>query len=711
MSELAEGLGCLRRPRNWLLPIGLAAFVAAFALNAFALAPTMPAAGHTLAGSALPTNHAATAAVTGSTLPPARLNLGATAVPHAICAFTETSCAAGTGVGRVTLTASADTAGLVSWPAVQVVFVVEYSPLDGVYNPDEQKAPYSCPGGGVPQGLPCEESNGVPFFIQNAGEVASAIQAENPHSSVTFGLVDYYATNDQWDTDGGAEYHVDVANFLPSNDFGAAVKSTFQADVLNGGWTYWYSGFQDNFLHSSMITALYGTLTGQGLSWTNNTHHVVIWMGSTAPRDPNYVENYCVSPSFQVTTWNSYSGCTANTCEPSYIYSTTSSPPCEGWVKAQDGVPTDSIAALAHTSAVCQGAIGGSCPIDMIDLVDSATDFLSKDWQTSHTAPGGGVGGSQVQLDVDHVLEAGCDMAAATGGSWDGPTWFTCPDGTQGTLTYVPHGPADKPNTENPSLMAAFRTAAFGPVIQTQVAQGTGKPMFTFVGFGNIAPASGAELQAATACERGLQTVTTCQTVPTVSVINGRTTLAWNWSTVPKLNTMYVGDSWTASFNIVANGPPFATVPVDACTLITCLQAGSDSVSGGLFTNALYIPSTNGTAIQPSFPIATIQVEPTSVPAPAPVPPPPIPPVPPAIPVPAPSAVPILQLIGLGNQVGVGTVSLQATAAGLLAAGFMRVATKNRPIAMAVAAKSGAFKSAFDAGPKAESSSWLGKME
>jgi hypothetical protein len=85
--------------------------------------------------------------------------------------------------------------------------------------------------------------------------------------------------------------------------------------------------------------------------------------------------------------------------------------------------------------------------------------------------------------------------------------------------------------------------------------------------------------------------------------------------------------------------------------------------------------------------------------------------VPPAIPVPAPTAVPILQIIGLGNQVGVGSVSLQATAAGLLAAGFMRLATKNRPIAMAVAAKSGAFKSAFDAGAKPDEQSWLGKME
>ncbi|MCI4350841.1 MAG: hypothetical protein L3K15_04950 [Thermoplasmata archaeon] len=711
MAELRASSLRLPRSHRWLLTLGLTFAIAAIALTAFALGPTVPGAGRValqFGGS----THQRTTAATGTTLPPARLALGIGSTPSAICGFTATTCPSGTGVGRVTLTASADTTGLVSYPAVQVVFVLEYSPLDGVYNPTQDKIPYiTCPSGGVPAGLPCEESNGVPFFIANAGEVASAIQANNPHASVTFGLVDYYATNDQWDFDGGSEYHVDVSNFVPANQFGAAVRSTFQSDVLNGGWTYYFSGFQDNFLHSSMITALYGTLAGQGLNWVNNTHHVVIWMGSTAPRDPNYGENYCVSPSFQVTVWGNYAGCTAPTCEPSYIFPTTTSPACEGWVKSQDGTAAHTIAAFAHSAPACTSAIGGSCPIDMIDLVDSATDFMSKDWQTGKTFPGGGVGGTQVQLDVEHVLAAGCDMAAATGGSWNGPTWFTCPDGTQGTLNYVPHGPADKPNVNNPSLLAAFRTASFGPVVATQVAKATNKPMFTFVGHGNIVPAPGSLLQAAAGCARGALTLPTCQTAPTITVANGRTTLAWNWSTDPKANVMYVGDSWTASFNIVANGPPFTTVPVDACILTTCRQAGSDAVAGGLFTNALYIPVDNGTPVQPSFPVATILVEPTSTPTPAPAPPPTPPTLAPAIPVPAQVGTPILQLVGLANQVGVGSVSLQATAAGLLAAGFMRLATKNRPIAMAIASKSGKFTSAFESSAQPENPTWLGKME
>ncbi|HZY71242.1 MAG TPA: hypothetical protein VFF67_09745 [Thermoplasmata archaeon] len=692
---------------DWLhrrsVHIGLVAFgaiaIAGLSAFAFSVGPTFHSAGRY---TSLPVASSGVR-VAGpglATANVAALTLGISSIPHAICGYQETSCAAGTGLARVTLTASANTQTTVSWPNVEVMFVVEYSPLDGVYNPDEQKAPYTCPAGGVPTGMPCEESNGVPFFIQNAGEVASAIQAENPHSQVSFGLVDYYATNDQWDLDGGSEYHVDVGQFINAAEFGPTVRSTFQATVLNGGWTYWYSGFQDNFLHASQITSLYGVLMGQGIAWQNNTHHVIIWMGSTAPRDPNYPENYCVSPSFQVTVWNSNSGCYDSTCEPSYTYSNVTSPACEGWVRSQDGIPTDNIGMLTKTSPFCTGAIGGSCPIDMIDLVDTATDPLSKDWQTNQKVTGGGPGGAQVQLDVDHVLEAGCDMAAATGGSWNGPTWFTCPDGTQGALTFVQHGPADKPNTNNPSLLAAFRTAAFGPVYQTEVAKGAGKPMFNFVPFGNIAPAPAGQLQADAACARGIQTLPTCQILPTISTQAGREVLGWNWSTNPSLNAMYVGDTWTASFNVVSNGPPFATVPIDACTLVLCQAGGSSAVGANIYTDAFYIPQTNGSAVAPSFPLATVLVEPTSAPSAPPAPPPPPPLVPPGIPVPTPQPIPLLQIVGLGNQVGLGSVSLQGTAAGLLAASFMKISTKNRPIAMAVAAKSGAFQSKFDSALK-----------
>lgn len=630
----------------------------------------------------------------------ASLSLGIASTPRAICAGADTECPAGTGLARVTLTASASTQALVTWPDVQVVFVIEYTPLDGVYNPYDHKGiqNYQCPGDTTGSGAPCEESNGVPFFIVNAGEVASGIQALNPHSRVTFGMVDYYATNDEWDLDGGSEYHVDIGSFLPAGQFGPAVRATFQSEVLDGGWTYGFWGFGNNFLHSSSITALFGTLTGQELAWQNNTHHVVIWMGSSAPRDPNYLENYCVSPSL-VAHWGWNSACDSSTCEPSYQFQNETSPGCEGWVRSQNGAAADNIASLAHDSEVCRSSLGGSCPIDMIDLFDTATDPLSKDWAAGDSsASGSGVGGAQVQLDVAHILDAGCDMAQATGGSWDGPSWWTCADGTQGSLQYVAHGPFDDPATNNPSLLNAFRTASFGPYYETEIARGGARPMFTFVPFGAIRPAPPNELEASAACVRSLVALPTCQSTPTVLTEGGLSILGWNFSTVPALNEMLAGDEWMASFNVVATGPPYATVPIDACILPTCFAVGSGPVDAQFYTQAYYFPATYGTAIAPSFPATTVtvQVDSPTTAFPLPAPPPP-PPVPPAVPVPIGQPIPLLHTVGLGNQVGVGSVSLQGVTVGLLGAGFVGVRNRNRAIAMAVAVKSGVFRSTFEA--------------
>ncbi|HZY71243.1 MAG TPA: hypothetical protein VFF67_09750 [Thermoplasmata archaeon] len=682
--------------------LGGAAVIAVAALSAVGMSTPVPrfhsAGGTVHALGSLPL-------ATSPSIAPASLSLGVDSAPRSICAGASTGCPAGTGLARVTLTATATTQSIVTWPDVQVVFVIEYTGLDGVYNPYDDKGDmnYQCPGDTSNTGMPCEESNGVPFFIVNAGAVANSIQAVNPHSHVTFGMVDYYATNDEWDLDGGSAYHVDVGSFLPATDFGQAVRSTFQAEVLSGGWTYGYYGFGDNFLHSSSITSLFGALSGEGLGWQNNTHHVIIWMGSTAPRDPNYSENYCVSPALAVH-WGTNAGCYSQTCEPSYTFTSVTSPSCEGWTRSQDGTPGDNIAALAHSSVACRESIGGSCPIDTIDLLDTATDPLSKDWAVSSTVSGGGVDGSQVQLDVAHVLAAGCDMAAATGGSWNGPSWYTCPDGTQGSLQYVAHGPYNKPNTNNPTLLAAFRSASFGPFYQTEVAHGAGRPMFTFVPFGNIVVAPANELQATAACTRSLLIFPTCQGAPTLSTWAGRTVLGWNFSTDSTLNAMYVGDEWMASFNVVATGPPFATVPVDACTLATCFSSGSGPLDGQYYTQAYYIPSTNGSAIAPSFPVTTVTVQamPSAIVAPSP---PPAAPVPPAVPVPVAQPIPLLQPVAVGNQVGLGSVSVQGVVVGLMGASFIGLTNRNRPIAMAVAAKSGVFHSKFESSLKKDSES------
>ena len=316
----------------------------------------------------------------------------------------------------------------------------------------------------------------MPFFVAHAQQIANAISAANPHSNVSFALVDYFASLDGHDDGDGKEYHVDIPQFVTSGSFGGQVQSTFQAEVLGGGYIYGDSDLSDNILHSSVITALYGAIIGSGLDWSPQTHHVIVWMGSTAPRDPNYVENYAVSASDDDTG-------ESGTCEPSYSFGALASPNCEGWVRSQDGNSTHSIAGLARSSPTCTDSIGGVCTVDTIDLYATPTDPTSSGWP----CPGGPTGtmaqiggcpdGVVVRENVAHVLLAGCDLASATGGTWDGPEFFSCPNGQNGGLqpVFVGSDPYE-PNLNNPSLFTAFREVGFGPVVGTQVANGTGTP-------------------------------------------------------------------------------------------------------------------------------------------------------------------------------------------------------------------------------------------
>jgi hypothetical protein len=627
------------------------------------------------------------------------LQLGVTDSPSTICAFDLSSCSAGVGESRVTVSANAGGSGFLAWPAVQVAFVVETTDYDGVYDPNAgDPGTDPCAGSG---GTICEESNGVPFFVAHAQDIANSIAAANPHSKVSFAMVDYFASLDQFDDGDGDEYHVDIQQFVPSQDFGSTVVSTFQAQVLGGGWIYGDSDMSDNQLHSSVITAMYGTIIGSGLTWSNATHHVIVWMGSSAPEDPNYVQNYCVSASDSA----GQPGCGQSaTCEPAHQFVDGASPKCEGWIRTQDGNANDSIAQLAKTSPTCTDSIGGVCTVDTIDLWTTPTDPLSKGWPTGRA--NGGPGGSAVVTNVQHVLLAGCDMAAATGGTWDGPAFFTCPNGQQGTLQYVQHGPATKPNLNNPTLLIAFRQIGFGPILETQVASGSNRPIFTFVPFGHIAFAP--DLQPAQQCQRHGVDLKGCGKAKAYAV-NGVHYLGWNWSTNKSQNTMFIGDSWTASFNIMATGGPFTTVPLHACITPACKAAGSTSING-FYSSASFVPFTNSSIITESFPLALITVQLTPGLGPVGAPPPPPPPAPPGIPIVAPTAVGVPQQIGIGNQVGVANISLQAASAGFLGAGFVRVQLKNKPIAMRVAAKAGPMSSKFDSAG-AKSGSGVGHFE
>ncbi len=622
----------------------------------------------------------------GITLPSTQdgLSLSIATNPNQICALDASSCSAGVGTARVTLSAIAGGSPVAAWPNVQVAFVVETTAYDGSYwhyfgYPGTDK----CADSGSGMGLPCEESNAVPFFEDNAGEIASAIQRENPHSKVSFALVDFFGTDcgDWNDCGDSSKYHVDVQEFVPASAFGSAVTSTLKDIVFSGGYSG-IIGLDDNFLHSPSITALYGAIIGSQLDWSENTHHVVVLIGSTAPRDPAYVENYAVSPFDSCCGGSQPDGWT---CEPAFNFAIGESPNCEGWVKSQDGNPRDSIAALAHNSPTCTDSVGRVCTVDIVDVWTTPTDPYSAGWPSGHT--GGGPGGAIVRQNVNHVLLAGCDLTAATGGSWAGPSWFTCPDGRSGTLEYVPHGPYDRPNTVNPTLLAALTQISFGPIYKTLVANATNQSLFSFVPFGSIRVAPNPQWSAA--CEHANGTFSkTCPTVPTVRDLGGATMFGWNWSTQASSNAMYLGDVWTAQFNVIAAGPPYALVPVDACVTVACRGGGSGTVSG-YYTLAFYRPSSNTTTVTQSFPLAQLNIEVTPAPETPGASPPPPPPVPPAIPVLVAPALPVLSPIGTLNSVGVANISLQATAAGFLGAGFTRVGLKNRPIAMKMAAMSG----------------------
>ncbi|MCI4360457.1 MAG: hypothetical protein L3J91_02025, partial [Thermoplasmata archaeon] len=305
-----------------------------------------------------------------------------------------------------------------------------------------------------------------------------------------------------------------------------------------------------------------------------------------------------------------------------------------------------------------------------------------------------GPGGSAVITDSANILRAGCDLAAATGGSWNGPAYWSCPNGSPGSLQYVAHGPISSPNTDNPTLFNALKQISFGPVYASLVANGTGHPLFTWVPPANFAVA--ASPQFATACSTPTGYLSTCQLIPSVLHLNGVTYLGWNWSTNKSRNQIYVGDSWSASFDIVNTGPPYALDPVLACTTVNCLAAGSGPISG-LFSSVTYSPPNSTATITQSFPLAQVKViGPTGV-GPPPIVPPPAPPIPPAAPIVVGTPTPVLVATPSIVIQGVANFSLQATAAGFLGAGFMRVSLKNRPIAMKVAAKSGAQSSKFDA--------------
>ena len=232
------------------------------------------------------------------------------ATPAVICEEPVSTCQAGTDSARLNLSVQATGGGISAWAAVQVLFALETTPYDGVFDAG------TTTGGGSdpcwdravnrddnPDAPICDESDGVPFFVANAGNVAETLQLDHPSTRMSFGLVDFGASDDVYDDSNGtvhrilsvtgkfinyttegwagpeSTYHVDIGNFVSANDFGSDVVSTFQRQVLGGGYYLAGSNLSTNILHSDSITALYGALAGVGLSWSSDAHHVIVWIG------------------------------------------------------------------------------------------------------------------------------------------------------------------------------------------------------------------------------------------------------------------------------------------------------------------------------------------------------------------------------------------------------------------------------------------------
>jgi hypothetical protein len=122
------------------------------------------------------------------------------------------------------------------------------------------------------------------------------------------------------------------------------------------------------------------------------------------------------------------------------------------------------------------------------------------------------------------------------------------------------------------------------------------------------------------------------------------------------------------------------------------------------------LPNSTSRIVQ-SFPLAEVTVLGPTFAGPPPTVPPPPPLFPPGIPIVIAPATPVLVPTITAVGQGIGTVSLQAAAAGFLGAGFMRVGMKNRPVAMRVAAMSKKADSKFEKESRASAASGVGRFE
>lgn len=240
-------------------------------------------------------------------------------------------------------------------------------------------------------------------------------------------------------------------------------------------------------------------------------------------------------------------------------------------------------------------------------------------------------------------------------------------------VTGVPANPANETG-----LGAPVGTAVYGPYEWVDL------PSLAFVPYGSIDLASAPD-PTETCATQAFAEAAPCSTNATLGAIGTRTTLTWAWATNESQPPLMMGDTWTMTFLVIATGPPFSTVPVDACITPGCLAAGSAEIDGS-FSALEFTPDGNTTMDVDSAPLAMVQVvvlPPTSTPpssAPPSAPPAGGSPLPaPSTPAPVSLPVPTHSTV-LPSGAQPSSVSPTAVAGGILAIGVAGVFLRADPI-------------------------------
>lgn len=152
------------------------------------------------------------------------------------------------------------------------------------------------------------------------------------------------------------------------------------------------------------------------------------------------------------------------------------------------------------------------------------------------------------------------------------------------------------------------------------------QPTLTFVAWGNLSPSQ--SLDPTAACNGGSESNPTCNADPSVTyLVPSRQALTWFWNGSGGLSQLAIGESWNISFNLQVSGPPYGSVPLDACATPLCATSGVSPIAD-VVTSFSASPVGNATRFAVSFPRAEIDVLgplPSAATAPGSGPPPPAP--------------------------------------------------------------------------------------